>query len=112
MQTLKINEASIMKNTLVINFLVILFSVVLYQPAFVFGETIHIDAEGNTIDKATYELIASEREKTLSIQLRNGYDVTYNAWKDPIKLRKKRIEQWRIMRSHYSPDSLPKKTAL
>ncbi|MBW2513509.1 MAG: hypothetical protein JRE21_02920 [Deltaproteobacteria bacterium] len=101
-----------MKNALVINFLVILFSVVLYQPAFASGETIHMDAEGNTIDKATYEVIASEREKTLSIQLRNGYDVTTHAWKDPIKLRKKRIEQWRIMRSHYSPESLPRKINL
>ena len=50
-----------------------------------------------------------DREKTLSMKLRNGYSVKSNVWKDPIKLRKKRIEQWRIMRSHYSPDSLPKK---
>jgi hypothetical protein len=29
--------------------------------------------------------------------------------KDPVKLREKRIEQWRIMRSHYDPESLPSK---
>ena len=79
-----------MKNTLLINFLVIFFTALLYLPTFVFGDTIHIDSEGNTIDKTKYELIVSEREKNLGI-----------------KLRKKRIEQWRIMRSHYSPNSLP-----
>ena len=98
-----------MKNTLLINFLVIIFSALLYQPTFVFGDTIHIDSEGNTIDKTKYELIVSEREKNLGIKLRNGYNVKPDAWKDPIKLRKIRIEQWRIMRSHYSPDSLPAK---
>jgi len=96
-----------MKNTLFINFIVILFSVLLYQPTFVFGDTIHIDAKGSTIDKATYERIALEREKTLSIKLRNGYNATSNAWKDPIKLRKIRIEQWQNMRAMYNPDSLP-----
>jgi hypothetical protein len=96
-----------MKNTLLINFLVILFSALLYQPTFVFGDTIHIDSEGNTIDKAKYELIASEREKFLGIKLRNGYNVKSDAWKDPIKLRKIRIEQWKNMRAMYNPDSLP-----
>ena len=96
-----------MKNTLLINFLVILFSALLYQPTFVLGDTIHIDSEGNTIDKAKYELIASEREKTLGIKLRNGYNVKSNAWKDPIKLRKIRIEQWKNMRAMYNPGSLP-----
>jgi hypothetical protein len=101
-----------MKNILLINFLLLFFSTLLYQATPVFGEPIHIDPEGKAIDKATYELIASEREKTLSIKLRNGYDDKYFAWKDPIKLRKKRIEQWRIMRSRYHPDSLPRKTDL
>jgi len=41
------------------------------------------------------------------MELRNGYNENSNAWIDPIKLRKRRIEQWRIMRSHYSLDSLP-----
>ena len=96
-----------MKNTLLINFLVIFFTALLYLPTFVFGDTIHIDSEGNTIDKAKYELIASEREKNLGIKLRNGYNVKPNAWKDPIKLRKIRIEQWKNMRAMYDPDSLP-----
>ena len=96
-----------MKNTLRINFLVIFFTALLYLPTFVFGDTIHIDSEGNTIDKAKYELIASEREKNLGIKLRNGYNIKPDAWKDPIKIRKIRIEQWKNMRAMYNPDSLP-----
>jgi len=96
-----------MKNTLLINFFAIIFFALFYQPTFVFGDTIFFDFDGNVIDKAQYEVIASDREKTLSMKLRNGYNVKSNVWKDPIKLRKKRIEQWRIMRSHYSLDSLP-----
>ena len=96
-----------MKNTLLINFFAILFFVLFYQPTFVFGVTIFFDFNGNVITKAQYQVIASDREKNLSMKLRNGYNVKSNVWIDPIKLRKKRIEQWRIMRSHYSPDSLP-----
>ena len=96
-----------MKNTLLINFFAILFFALLYQPTFVFGVTIFFDVDGNVITKAQYKVSTSDREKNLSMKLRNGYSVKSNVWKDPIKLRKKRIEQWRIMRSHYSPDSLP-----
>lgn len=98
-----------MKNTLLINFFAILFFALFYQPTFVFGVTFFFDFDGNVINKAQYEVIASDREKKLSMKLRNGYNENSNVWIDPIKLRKKRIEQWRIMRSHYSPDSLPMK---
>ena len=96
-----------MKNTLLINFLAILFFALFYQPTSVFGATFFFDFDGNVINKAQYELNASDRETKLSMKLRNGYYENSNVWIDPIKLRKKRIEQWRIMRSHYSPDSLP-----
>jgi hypothetical protein len=99
-----------MKNTLVISLFAILFLALFYQPAVVFGDTIYFDFDGNVIDKAKYEVTASDREKTLSMKLRNGYNIKSDVWKDPIQLRKIRIEQWRIMRSHYSPDSLPNKT--
>jgi hypothetical protein len=98
-----------MKNTLLINFFAILFFALFYQPTFVFGVTFFFEFDGNVINKAQYEVIASDREKKLSMKLRNGYNENSNVWIDPIKLRKKRIEQWRIMRSHYSPDSLPMK---
>ena len=96
-----------MKNTLLIHFFAILFFALFYQPTFVFGVTIFFDFDGNVINKEQYKVNASDREKKLSMKLRNGYYENSNVWIDPIKLRKKRIEQWRIMRSHYSPDSLP-----
>ena len=96
-----------MKNTLLINFFAILFFALFYQPTFAFGVTIFFDFDGNVITKAQYQVVASDREKKLSMKLRNGYNVKSNVRKDPIKLRKKKIEQWRIMRSHYNPDSLP-----
>ena len=96
-----------MKNTLLINFFAILFFALFYQPTLVFGVTTFFDFDGNVITKAQYQVVASDREKNLSMKLRNGYNVKSNVRKDTIKLRKKRIEQWKIMRSHYSPDSLP-----
>jgi hypothetical protein len=96
-----------MKNTILINFFAILFFALFYQPTFVSGVTIFFDFDGNVTTKAQYQVIASDREKKLSMKLRNGYNVKSDVSKDPIKLRKKRIEQWRIMRSQYSPDSLP-----
>ncbi len=98
-----------MRKSLWVIFGVILYFTVFYSPAFVFSETIIFDSDGSIIDKVQYEIVASDREKSLSMQLINGYDVKSHAWKDPIKLRKKRIEQWKIMRSLYNPDSLPAK---
>jgi len=98
-----------MKNRLLLNVFTILFLVFLFLPAGVFGDVVYYDIDGKVIDKAQHELITMDREKTMSMRLKNGYDQTSNAWKDPIKLRKKRIEQWRIMRSYYDPDSLPAK---
>jgi hypothetical protein len=102
-------EGAIMKNTLIIIFFAISLFALFYKPTFVFGATFFFDFDGNVINKVQYEVIASNREKEISMKLRNGYNENSNAWKDPIKLRKKRIEQWRIMRSHYSLDSLPEK---
>ena len=98
-----------MKNTRIVIFFAILIFALLYLPAFVFSDTIFFDPDGNVIDKTQYELNASDREKTLSIKLSDGYYMISDIRKDPIKLRKTRIEQWRIMRSHYNPDSLPAK---
>ena len=98
-----------MKSTLLTNFFAILLFTLIYQPAFVSGDTIYFDVDGNIVNQAQYEQTKTDRDKNLSIKLRNGYNVKSNDWRDPIKLRKKRIEQWRIMRSHYNPDSIPRK---
>lgn len=98
-----------MKNALGVNFFVILFVALFYQPAVVCGDTIFFDFDGNVVDKAQYEQNTSDRENNLSLILKYGYDMPSNASKDPVKLRKKRIEQWRVMRSDYHPESLPSK---
>ncbi|MBT8374995.1 MAG: hypothetical protein KJN80_08810, partial [Deltaproteobacteria bacterium] len=98
-----------MKNTLLINFFAILFFALLYQPTLVCADTIFFDLDGNVIDRAQYERNALDREKTLSIKLINGYDMKSDVWKDPIKLRKTRIEQWRIIRYQYILDSFKAK---
>ena len=96
-----------MKNTLLTIFFVISLFALFYKPTFVFGATFFFDLDGNAINKVQYEVMSSNREKEISMKLRNGYNENSNAWIDPIKLRKRRIEQWRIMRSHYSLDSPP-----
>ena len=96
-----------MKNRRLIKFFAFLIFTLWYPAAFVFGDTLFFDSDGNVIDKTEYELNASDREKTLSIKLRDGYEIKSAVRKDPIKLRKTRIEQWRIMRADYDPDSLP-----
>ena len=97
-----------MKNNLITIILTIICIALFYQAPFVFGDTVYFDSDGLVIDKIHYLIIVSEREKSLRATLKNGYNSEFNVWKDPIKLRKKRIFQWRIMRSLYNPDSLPK----
>lgn len=98
-----------MKTSALITFSVFLLLAVLYQPVVVFGEDDNFNTDGLAIDKVQYEIMASEREKNVSMELENGYQKDAGIWKDPIKLRKKRIEQWKQMRSHYNPESLPYK---
>ena len=50
-----------------------------------------------------------DRDKAVNMKLEEGYKEPPDVWKDPIKLRQKRIEQWKEMRSQYDPDSLPHK---
>lgn len=96
-----------LKSKLLIQFLATICFALICQAPFALSDTIHFDSDGNIIDKIHYEIIVSEREKVLRLKLRNGYNSEANIWRDPIKLRKKRIFQWRIMRSLYTPDSLP-----
>lgn len=98
-----------MKISALITLSVFLLLAVLCQPAVVFSEPSNFDENGLVIDKVKYEIMVSERDKTISMELENGYKEASSAWKDPIKLRMKRVEQWKEMRSHYNPDSLPHK---
>ena len=98
-----------MKNNLIFLLLTIISFALIYQVPFALGDTVYFDSDGFVIDKIHYEIIVSEREKALRSTLRNGYNSELNVWKDPIKLRNKRILQWRTMRFLYDPNSLPEK---
>ena len=98
-----------MKISALIVFSVFLLLAVLHQPAIVFSEDDNFNVDGLAIDKGQYEILVSEREKKIGMALENGYNENAGIWKDPIKLRKKRIEQWKQMRAQYNPESLPHK---
>jgi hypothetical protein len=98
-----------MKISASITFSIFLLLAVLHQPVTVFSETNNFDADGLAIDAGKYEKMISERDKTINMELENGYKEASDVWKDPIKLRQKRIEEWKRMRSQYNPDSLPHK---
>lgn len=98
-----------MKISALITFSVFLLLAVTFHPAPVFSEAVSFDADGLAIDKVQYEIMVSERDKTVNMELESGYHEATGIWKDPIKLRQKRIEQWKQMRSQYHPDSLPHK---
>ena len=98
-----------MKRTLLINFITILLFTLFYQSAFLSADAIFFDSDGNVISKEIYEEIASNRDEMLSNELSNGYRAMPKNLKDPIKLKEKRIEQWRMMRLHYNTESLPSK---
>ena len=98
-----------MKISALVIFSIFLLLTVLYQPALVFSEANNFDDDGLSIDKVQYEILISERDKNINMELEDGYKEDTGIWKDPIKLRKKRIEQWKQMRAQYNPESLPHK---
>ena len=98
-----------MKISGLIFFSAFLLLVILVQPTLVFSEADNFNTDGLEIDEDQYEILASERDKNVGMELENGYNKGAGVWKDPIKLRKKRIEQWKQMRSQYNPESLPHK---
>jgi len=98
-----------MKISALIFFSMFLLLAVLYQPAVVLSTDNNFNVDGLAIDIVQYEILVSERDKAVSMKLENGYNEDAGVWKDPIKLRKKRIEQWKQMRAQYDPESLPHK---
>lgn len=78
-------------------------------PAMAFSDAESFDSSGLAVDKVQYEIMVAERDKVINAELENGYSAEGDAWKDPIKLRKERLDQWQHMRSQYDPDSLPHK---
>jgi len=103
---------NITKNKIEFLFCFIIVLTLILGAPIAFGDTVHFDSNGNIVDKIHYEILVAEREKIIKVKLRNGYSTEYAIWRDPIKLRKKRILQWKILRSLYNPDSLPDKIEL
>ena len=87
-----------LKSKLLIHFLATICFALICQAPFALSDTIHFDSDGSIIDKIHYEIIVSEREKVLRLKLKNGYGSESTIWRDPIKLRQKRIYQWQIMK--------------
>ena len=98
-----------MKISALITFSLIVLAAAAIMPAAAFGETESFDGDGLAIDKLQYENMVAERDKIIDAELENGYQAETGAWKDPIKLRKERLAQWKEMRSQYDPESLPHK---
>jgi hypothetical protein len=98
-----------MKKRQFISLLVVLGAVLIYQPAVAADDMVFFDSNGDRLDQAQYQQYVSERGKTIGMELQDGYGLRADAGTDPIKLRKRRIEQWKKMRSHYNPGSLPHK---
>lgn len=70
----------------------ILFTFIL-SPTVIFSGTIYFDTNGNVVDNLRHEQVVVDREKVINQELRYGYTSESNCWKDPIKLRKRRIEK-------------------
>ena len=83
--------------------------VVTFLPTALFSATDYYDFNGNVIENYRYKQTVVDRDNTIESELKFGYTSELKGWKDPIKLRKRRIEQWKDMRSSYIPESLPSK---
>lgn len=90
-------------------FIMIIILVSTFLPTASFSATVYYDLNGNAIEDYRYEQTVLDRDKAIKSELKSGYASDVEGWKDPIKLRKRRIIQWKDMRPHYSPDSLPSK---
>jgi hypothetical protein len=98
-----------MKSRAIISFFIVLGIVFFFQSAATAEDMIFFDANGNRIDQEQYQQYVSKREKSMEVTLKDGYDLKADGTYDPIELRKRRIEQWRKMRAHFNPESLPHK---
>ena len=54
----------------------------------------YFNSEGKQIDKVEYEKVMDTRTSMIQTILLNGYGVENTDFRDPVLLRKKRIEQW------------------
>ncbi len=95
------------KRLLIQSICVILF-MLFCSPAFASGYFTtnyrYYDAEGNKITNVEYQKTIKERDKIIRKILKEGYGYEKKSTKieDPIKLRKRRGEQWKKYRETHS----------
>lgn len=56
------------------------------------------DENGKNINEAKYEKIINNRKSKIDKIQKEGYSNNVSSLKDPILFRKKRIEQWKLLR--------------
>ena len=84
-----------MRSILSSSVIIFLFLLLNFSPA---SGTSFYDANGKKIDEAEYEkIIGARKSNTYRIQ-KEGYGDNATSLKDPVLLRKKRIEQWKLLR--------------
>ena len=85
-----------MKKRILINLsAILLFSIGTIVPA---TGTIYYGYDGKKIEKAEYEKIIGQRAPDIKAIQMEGYKDISADLKDPVLLRKKRIEQWKQLR--------------
>jgi hypothetical protein len=63
------------------------------------GDVRYYDTKNNTIEKAEYEKIIKKRAVKINRIIKEGYGDSTMTLEDPILLRQRRIEYWKIMRT-------------
>ena len=84
------------KRLLVKSAFIILF--LLYALPSSAGDITYYDSRGKSIEKTDYEKIVKNRATKIDRILQEGYGDHTMKLEDPILLRKKRIEQWKMYR--------------
>ncbi|MFC1816682.1 hypothetical protein ACFL0M_12280 [Thermodesulfobacteriota bacterium] len=74
---------------------ILLFFVLNFYPA---AGTEFYDENGKKINESKYEKIIKKRKSKIDKIQKEGYRGNAISLKDPILLRKKRIEQWKLLR--------------
>lgn len=87
-----------MKNKRFITFALFLLFLFYAFPSLA-GDVRYYDTKNNTIEKTEYEKIIKKRAVKINRIIKEGYGDSTMTLEDPIVLRQRRIEYWKIMRT-------------
>ena len=91
-----IKMTSFMKHKIIINLLSVLLLIIGSTSPLVAAN--YYKPDGQQIDNVEYEKIVNQRSSEISAIQIGGYGGDQADFKDPVLLRKKRIEQWKLYR--------------